>query len=103
MVAWNLRRLRVERGLSQDALALEAGVDRTYVGRLERSMENPTIGVLERLGAALDAKLIEFVIEPPEGTDPPSTLRPGRKGSEPPTTKRQSTRSTKITSLKSSQ
>lgn len=102
LVAWNLRRLRVERGLSQDALALEAGVDRTYVGRLERSLENPTIGLLERLGVALNAKLSEFVIEPPEGAEPPVSLRPGRKPPEV-TTKRQSIRSTKITSLRSSQ
>ncbi|MGA7450546.1 MAG: helix-turn-helix transcriptional regulator [Rhodoplanes sp.] len=42
LVAWNLRRIRVQRDLSQDRLALEADVDRSYVGRVERALENPT-------------------------------------------------------------
>jgi transcriptional regulator with XRE-family HTH domain len=53
LVAWNLRRLRVERGLSQENLAVDAGIDRTYVSRLERGLENPTVGILEQLSAAL--------------------------------------------------
>jgi predicted transcriptional regulator len=36
LVARNVRRLRVRLGLSQDALSAEAGVNRAYVGRLER-------------------------------------------------------------------
>ncbi|WP_376711816.1 helix-turn-helix domain-containing protein [Bradyrhizobium japonicum] len=44
LVAWNLRRLRVLRSLSQEALAADAEVDRSYVGRLERAEENPTVG-----------------------------------------------------------
>ncbi|MDB5558146.1 MAG: transcriptional regulator, family [Enterovirga sp.] len=79
LVAWNLRRLRVARELSQDALALEAGVDRTYVGRLERRLENPTIAVLERLASALEVPLVELFIEPLEGSRPPEPLRAGRK------------------------
>ncbi len=57
MVARNLRRLRVARALSQENLAVDAGVDRTYVSRLERAMENPTVAVLERLSKALDAEI----------------------------------------------
>jgi transcriptional regulator with XRE-family HTH domain len=45
-VAWNLRRIRVGRGLSQERLAFDAGVDRSYVGGLERREENPTVDVL---------------------------------------------------------
>jgi len=55
LVARNLRRLRVRRGLSQESLAVDAGVDRSYVSRLERGLENPTVAVLERLAAAVDA------------------------------------------------
>jgi transcriptional regulator with XRE-family HTH domain len=47
LVAWNLRRLRVGRGFSLENLAVDAGIDRTYVSRLERGLENPTVGVLE--------------------------------------------------------
>lgn len=49
LVAWNLRRLRVARGIAQAALAVDAEIDRTYVSRLERNMENPTVIVLERI------------------------------------------------------
>ena len=48
LVAWNVRKLRVRRGLSQEALAVDAGVDRSYVGRIERGIENPTAETLER-------------------------------------------------------
>ena len=79
LVAWNLRRLRVERELSQDALALEADVDRTYVGRLERGLENPTVGVLDRLASALQVQHTELFLEPAKGSPRPATLRAGRK------------------------
>jgi transcriptional regulator with XRE-family HTH domain len=45
-VAWNLRRIRVRRGLSQERLAHEAEVDRAYVGGLERQEENPSVDLL---------------------------------------------------------
>ena len=48
LVAWNVRKLRVRYGLSQEALAVDAGVDRSYVGRIERGIENPTAETLER-------------------------------------------------------
>lgn len=57
LVARNLRRLRVERAVSQEALAVDAGIDRTYVSRLERELENPTVAILERLAKALDADI----------------------------------------------
>lgn len=79
LVAWNLRRLRVARELSQDGLAHEAGVDRTYVGRLERAIENPTVGVLDRLADALGAPLAELFVVPERGASPPPRLRAGRK------------------------
>jgi transcriptional regulator with XRE-family HTH domain len=60
-VAWNLRRIRTERGLSQEALALNANVDRSYVGRLERGEENPTITILDRLASALGVAADELL------------------------------------------
>ena len=53
LVAWNLRRIRVRRGLSQERLAFDARVDRSYVGGLERREENPTVDVLDRLAKTL--------------------------------------------------
>jgi transcriptional regulator with XRE-family HTH domain len=56
-VAWNLRRIRVARGLSQERLAHEADVDRSYVGGLERQEENPTVDVLDRLAKMLEVQM----------------------------------------------
>jgi|HubBroStandDraft_1064217.scaffolds.fasta_scaffold00060_11 transcriptional regulator with XRE-family HTH domain len=79
LVARNLRRLRVGRGVSQENLAVDAGIDRTYVSRLERMLENPTVAVLERLAEALGVPIAEFFI-PPGPDDPlPQPLRGGRR------------------------
>jgi transcriptional regulator with XRE-family HTH domain len=83
LVARNLRRLRVARGLSQEQLAVDAEIDRTYVGRLERGRANPTVAVLERIAAALEAPIVELFVVPEPGQKAPPTLRPGRKGVRP--------------------
>lgn len=77
LVARNIRRIRVERGLSQEALAVDAEIDRTYVSRLERNLENPTVGVLERIAGALSCQIMEFFVVTGSGKLP--TLKPGRK------------------------
>jgi transcriptional regulator with XRE-family HTH domain len=51
-----LRALRTERGLSQEALALEAGVQRNYVSLIERGVNQPTITIIFKLAAALAMK-----------------------------------------------
>lgn len=48
-----LRELRVEQGISQEMLALVAGVDRSYVGRVERGDNNVALLTLVRLSGAL--------------------------------------------------
>lgn len=52
-LAKNLVRLREERGWSQEELADQAGLHRTYVSGIERRVRNPTLKVLERLAKAL--------------------------------------------------
>ena len=79
LVARNLRRLRVHKGLSQEVLAVDAQIDRTYVSRLERGLENPTVAVLERLAGALDSQIVEFFAIPRRGEPPPQALRGGRR------------------------
>lgn len=79
MVAWNLRRIRVKQGVSQERLAYDAGVDRSYVGSLERREENPTVDVLERLAKTLAVPVSELFVVPPKGATPPKPLRQGRK------------------------
>jgi transcriptional regulator with XRE-family HTH domain len=49
----NLRRLRTERGWSQEDFADRAGIHRTYVSGIERGERNPTITVVERLAKAM--------------------------------------------------
>jgi transcriptional regulator with XRE-family HTH domain len=83
LVARNLRRLRVARNISQEDLAVDAGIDCTYVSRLERGRENPTVGVLERIADALGIQIVEFFAVPEPGQRPPGTLRPGRKTVRP--------------------
>lgn len=79
LVAWNLRRLRVGRGLSQENLAVDARIDRTYVSRLERGLENPTVGILEQLADALHAGIVEFFATPGPDEPPPKALPGGRR------------------------
>lgn len=54
LVAANIRRARKRAGLSQEELAYEAGVDRTYVSQVERRQRNLTIAMLAKLAAALN-------------------------------------------------
>ena len=59
-----LRSLRAERGLSQEALALEAGIQRNYVSLIERGINQPTITTIFKLSVALEvqpSQLIELV------------------------------------------
>ena len=57
VVALNIRKVRVRTGLSQEALAVDAGIDRTYVSRLERGLENPTVAILEKISREGEASL----------------------------------------------
>lgn len=79
LVAWNLRRLRVERGLSQEKLAADAQVDRAYLGGLERETENPSVDLLDKVAQALGHPVGELFAVPHEGADRPQPLAPGRK------------------------
>lgn len=53
ILARNLRRLRLERGLSQDDLAAEAGVRQALVSAIEVATANPTVKSLDQLATAL--------------------------------------------------
>lgn len=79
LVAWNLRRIRVGRGLSQERLAFDAGVDRSYVGGLERGQENPTVDVLDRLARTLSVPIADLFAQPAAGAKRPKPLAAGRK------------------------
>ncbi len=78
-LGWNLRQLRVARGLSQERLALAAGIDRAYVGRVERGSENVTVSTLEAMAKALAVPVSVLFAEVPDGAAAPASLRAGRK------------------------
>ena len=61
--AANVRRLRKTRGLSQESLALAAGLHRTYVGSIERAERNVSIDNMEKIAVALGVPLAELVRE----------------------------------------
>ena len=52
-VGLNVKRFRAERGLSQEELAFECGLHRTYISGVERGVRNPTVVVLEKIAKAL--------------------------------------------------
>eukprot|EP01036_Dinobryon_divergens_P052756 gene52756-70526_t len=62
-VGRNLRRLRVERGLSQEALAHDAGVAPSFVSQIENGLRSPTVTLLQDLADALKTPIVEFFAE----------------------------------------
>lgn len=56
-LAVNVKRLRKDRGWSQEALADEADLDRTYISGIERVVKNPTVTVVERVATALGCRM----------------------------------------------
>lgn len=52
-VGLNVQRIRRTRGWSQEELAFESGLHRTYISGIERGARNPTITVLKELADAL--------------------------------------------------
>jgi transcriptional regulator with XRE-family HTH domain len=79
LVARNIRRLRVQRGLSQESLAADAEIDRAYMSRLERATDNPTLRVLEQITNALGVDIAELFVRPKPGEPAPRPLPGGRR------------------------
>lgn len=78
-VAWNLRRLRVDRGLSQENLAVDAGIDRGYVSGIETQTFNPTVDILDKLAQALAVDISELFAKSKGGETAPLPLKAGRR------------------------
>lgn len=57
-----VRALRAERGISQEALALQAGIDRSYLGRVERGDNNVALLTLMKIAAALQVTVAEVML-----------------------------------------
>jgi transcriptional regulator with XRE-family HTH domain len=55
-----IRAIRNRRGVSQESLALQCGLDRTYISGIERGMRNPSLTNILKIAAALDARPAEL-------------------------------------------
>jgi transcriptional regulator with XRE-family HTH domain len=64
--AANLRRLRHEKGLSQEDLAYEADVNRTYMSKLEKGGSYPGLEIIGKLAAVLGVQPAELLRLPPK-------------------------------------
>ena len=71
--AWNLRRLRNAKALSQDDLAYEADISRSYLSQLEKGSYHASLKIIRKLAEALKVEPAEFLRSPP---------RPGKRGRE---------------------
>lgn len=63
ILAQNLRRLRQDRALTQEELADLAGVNRNYVGMIEREENAASVDILESLAKALKVKAAELLTQ----------------------------------------
>jgi len=61
-VAWNVKRIRKERRMTQDALAAQVDIHRVYLAQIEGATRAPSLAMLDRLARALKVpvgKLVE--------------------------------------------
>ena len=63
--AINLRRLRHGRGMSQEALAYESGVNRTYLSKLEKGVSYAGLEIIGKLATVLEIEPAELLKPPP--------------------------------------
>jgi transcriptional regulator with XRE-family HTH domain len=63
IVGKNVRRLRQQKGLTQEELAFEAEIDLTYMGGIERGKRNPSLLVMARIADALGVPLPKLIAD----------------------------------------
>ena len=61
ILATNMRRIRAERGISQEELAETCNLHRTYIGAIERAERNITLKSLEAIAKGLNIPIIELL------------------------------------------
>lgn len=59
--AENLKRIRAQQEISQETLAYKAGVERAYIGLLERKKSSPTIDMVEKIAKVLKVRPDELL------------------------------------------
>jgi len=76
--AANLRRLRHEKGISQEALAHEADINRSYMSKLERAGSYAGLEIIEKLARILEVDAREFLSPAPRSQRRSSSTRSGK-------------------------
>jgi transcriptional regulator with XRE-family HTH domain len=61
-IGLTVKALRLERGLSQEILAFESNLHRTYIGAVERGERKITVATLKKVTDALGIKLSDFMV-----------------------------------------
>lgn len=62
-VGQRIREIRLAKGISQETLAHEIGLHRTYVGSLERGERNPSLQVVSRLARLLEVNTNQLLVQ----------------------------------------
>lgn len=60
-IAKNIARIRKEKGITQEALAYQAGLNRAYIGYIERGERKPTIETVEKIARVLRIQTKELL------------------------------------------
>lgn len=82
LLAKNLKKLRVAKGLSQEGLAVEAKVERSHLGKIERKKLSPTLEVIDRLALALGVGVADLFNPSTASDKRPTKLEGGRKSAK---------------------
>lgn len=78
LLAWNVKKMRVLRGMSQEQLSHEAGLERVAVSQIERKKINAGIDSIGQLADALAIPVADLFVQPQPGEKPPRNLKRGR-------------------------
>ena len=70
MVGRNVRRLRLEKGVTQEQLAHDAELDVTYLRGIERERRNPSLMLMARIAGALEVELPSLLQAESQGPGP---------------------------------
>jgi transcriptional regulator with XRE-family HTH domain len=62
-LAIRVKTLRLELGMSQEAMALEAGIDRTYASQIERGVSNPSLRVICAVTEILGVEPVDLLLQ----------------------------------------